>query len=116
MEITMETLGEKISLLREERGWTQEDLSIKSKVARRTIQNIEGGKVMSPGVDVVMAISKALGVSVGSILESEKNRAETILEIQSLLTQLSDDDLEIVKMTAEGRLELSQSEKAKKAE
>lgn len=42
------------------------------------------------------------------------NKATLILEIQSLLTQLSDDDLEIVKMTAEGRLELSQSEKTTK--
>lgn len=40
------------------------------------------------------------------------SRAQIILEIQALLTKLSDDDLEVVKMAAEGRLELSQSEKA----
>lgn len=108
----MENLGEKISLLRDSRGWTQEDLSVESKVARRTIQNIEGGKVMSPGIDVVMAIAKALGVSISYLIEEKQTRSEVILEIQDLLKGMSQDDLETLKASAENLITLSKSSKS----
>jgi len=37
-------LGERMKVLRRERGWTQEDLADKSKVSLRTIQRLERGE------------------------------------------------------------------------
>ncbi len=37
-------LGSHIKQLREEKGWTQEDLAAETGIGLRTIQNAEGGK------------------------------------------------------------------------
>lgn len=120
MEKTVETFGERISRLREAKGWTQEQLSVKSTVARRTIQNIEGMK-NSPSLDAVIEIARALGVSNGYLIEGSESeqspqarKALIIIDIQSILFELSEDDLETVKVMAEGRRTLSQSEKKAK--
>lgn len=96
MENTVETLGEKISRLRDARGWSQEKLAEESEVARRTIQNIEGSKVESPGIDVVLALAGALGVSIGFLVEGKATRAELILDIQTSLAALNEDELRAV--------------------
>ncbi|MBL7545606.1 MAG: helix-turn-helix transcriptional regulator [Bdellovibrionaceae bacterium] len=105
MEITMETLGKKISELRNAMGMSQEQLSAKSKVARRTIQNIEGGKVMSPGVEVIAAIAKVLNTSVSDIIGDKpvkSSKSDLILAIQASLTTLDHDQLKDVKANIEG--------------
>ncbi len=100
----MEKLGKKISRLRESKGLTQEELSFKAKVARRTLQNIEGGKVMSPGIDVISALAKQLDTTVSDIIgEKSKNdepkisKSDLILSIQDQLKNLNMKQLEHVK-------------------
>lgn len=94
--MTVETLGKKISRLRDLKGWSQEKLSLKAKIARRTLQNIEGGKVMSPGIEVVAAIAKQLGITVSELIEEKnpnKDRNEMISNIVLSLSALDYDQL-----------------------
>lgn len=95
----METLGKKISKLRDLRGLTQEQLSAKAKVARRTLQNIEGGKVMSPGVDIISALAKQLGTTVSEIIgekSADESKNELIAKIVIGLPALDYDELNAV--------------------
>lgn len=77
-------------------------------------QILAGKTAWSP--ETLDKIRSGLNCSLGELFHSEeepKQRTELILDVQSILNLLSDDDLEVVKMTAEGRLELSQREKSK---
>ena len=47
----------------------QDDLVIKSGVKYATLIKIEGGFVQKPGVQVVVKIAKALGVSIENLLK-----------------------------------------------
>jgi len=109
----MESLGRKISILRKTQGLNQEQLSIKSKIARRTIQNIEGGKVMSPGVEVIAAIAKSLNTTVSELIgeKNTKSKSELILEIQAGLTTLDYDQLKTISSAIEDLTELEISKK-----
>lgn len=44
----METYGQMIARLREERGWSQEELAQHADVPKRTIQDVELDKVKTP--------------------------------------------------------------------
>lgn len=48
--------------LREERGWSQQQLAIKAKIGKTTVSAIEKGIILNPGVDVAFKLSRALGV------------------------------------------------------
>lgn len=101
MENIVESLGEKISKARDAKGWSQEKLSTEADVNRRTIQNIEGNKVESPGIDVVLRIARALDLSISFLLEDRPTRGERVLQMQSLLMAMTDEDFD----TAEGFIE-----------
>lgn len=85
--MTVENLGKKISGLREGKGWTQETLSVESKIARRTIQNIEGGHVMSPGIEVIAALAYALGTTVGELLGENQSNGESKADLFFRITR-----------------------------
>lgn len=113
-------ISKRIVELRERKGLSQKDLGALAGVTAPAITMWETGKRFPRGKNL-KNLAKALGVSESSILDpnapealNSTDRATLILEIQSLLTRLSDDDLEVVKMTAEGRLELSQKDKINK--
>lgn len=99
MENTVEKLGEKIANLRNARGWSQETLAAESGVGRRTIQNIESGTTESPGIDSVIDLAQALGVSVAYLIDDKPTRGERVLVLQSKLLAMSEDDFETVEMT-----------------
>lgn len=44
----METYGERVAKLRDELGWTQEQLAEHTGIPLRTLQDIESGKVAKP--------------------------------------------------------------------
>lgn len=52
---------------REEKGMTQEELSIKSNVSRTTISKIESGEEVEVLAGTLQALSKALDVPVSKI-------------------------------------------------
>jgi transcriptional regulator with XRE-family HTH domain len=53
--------------LRRQRGWTQEDLCKKSKVAQNSISRLERDKAARPSIATVIALGKAFGVDPMSI-------------------------------------------------
>ena len=53
--------------LRWEKDWSQEQLSRRSGVSRKTIEHIENGTTLSPSVYTAIKLAKALSVSVEDI-------------------------------------------------
>jgi transcriptional regulator with XRE-family HTH domain len=53
--------------LRQRRGWTQEDLCKKSKIAQNSISRLERDKDARPSIATVIALGKALDVDPMSI-------------------------------------------------
>jgi transcriptional regulator with XRE-family HTH domain len=62
----MATVGERIKLVREARGWTQEKLADEAKISRGFLSDVEKhGKNIS--LDLLLRIATALGASVGHL-------------------------------------------------
>ena len=59
----------KLRTWRQERGFTQEELAKKAKVTKRYISQLETGHQENPPLPVLQRLAKALGVSVGELLE-----------------------------------------------
>lgn len=57
---------------REEKGWSQTKLSMKSGVAQTTISAIETGKV-NPTVKLLKKIAAAIGCRVGDLIDDESS-------------------------------------------
>ncbi len=66
-------VGDNIRFIREKRGWTQEDLSIKTKMSKTFIGDIERGQ-KSPTIISLEKIAKALRVKPSQLLEPESYR------------------------------------------
>lgn len=56
----MQDYGDRIRNAREERGWTQDELATRSGVPKRTIQEIENGRVMKPQRATDLKLRQAL--------------------------------------------------------
>jgi len=65
----MATIGENIKKLRTKQGLTQDDLAKKSGLKYSTLAKIEGDFVKKPGVQMVAAIAKVLGVSIENLIK-----------------------------------------------
>jgi len=84
-----QTLGGKIRKLREERGWSQAQLAMKSGVARSHIALIELKKLAHPRTDVFMKLARAFNVPIEELYQAagyevemkSMRRAETPEEI-----------------------------------
>ncbi len=50
--------------LRWKKGWSQQQLAQKSKVARSTIGGIENGKIKNPTIETVYRLSMALNADI----------------------------------------------------
>jgi len=61
-------LAETIKQTRENRKWSQIELSRNSRVSTRTIVDIEGGKQKTPREDVLIRLAKALDLDPGNLL------------------------------------------------
>lgn len=62
----------RLSQFREEKGWTQGELSEKSGVSRITINGIETGRIQVAKTDTLTKIADALGQTVTDIFFSAK--------------------------------------------
>lgn len=51
----------RIKTLREEKGWTQDELAIKSGVSRNLIARLESGNLQSTSTDTLFKLAQALG-------------------------------------------------------
>ena len=66
----METLGQRISKLRKEKGLSQEELANKFNISTQAISKWEND-YSSPDISVLLELSKILGVSVEYLLSGE---------------------------------------------
>lgn len=67
---TEKNLGEKIKALRQERGWSQAQLAIKSGVSRSHISLIELRRLLDPRADVLLKLAKAFNIPVEELYEA----------------------------------------------
>ena len=63
-------LGEKIKTLREERGWTQNELSRRATIARTNLASIETGKVKNPSTNTLLRLARAFGIRPEELYEA----------------------------------------------
>ena len=66
----MATFGERLKLLREERGWSQRELAERSGVPYFTIYRCERGTHGEPRVSMAAKLARALGVSLDLLADT----------------------------------------------
>ncbi len=62
-------LGQMLRMLREEKGWTQEELAEKASVERSYLAKLETGVKVNPSLAVLKRLAKSLRVPVTDLLE-----------------------------------------------
>jgi transcriptional regulator with XRE-family HTH domain len=62
--------------LRKERGWTQKDLSMKSKVSDVVISRIESGTTIVPEMITLSSIANAFGMELAELLSYQLDKEE----------------------------------------
>lgn len=67
----MESLGERIKVLREDRGWTQKELAQRSRITKSAISFYELGE-RKPSCDVLRILSRVFRVTSDYLLGMEK--------------------------------------------
>ena len=83
------TFSEKISALRKQKGWSQEELAEKLMVTRQAVSKWESAQSM-PDLDKLVQLSEALGVSTDYLLMgSEPSKEEVKNDLLSIISELS---------------------------
>lgn len=70
------TLGEKITELRERRGWTRAELGRQARIPRTTIVAYENGR-FTPKTEPVKRLARALGVSLAELAPEYQEHPDT---------------------------------------
>lgn len=73
----MENLGSRIQLLREEKGYTQEELAAMLFVSRQTISNYERNK-SQPSLEMLERLAGALDTDMASLLSAPRDKKRDI--------------------------------------
>lgn len=63
--------GKRIIALRQDRGWTQEELASISGISTRSISNIENG-VFSVTLDTIDKLARSYSVSISALFDFER--------------------------------------------
>lgn len=63
--------------LRVKKGWSLQQLSIKSGIGKSAINNFENGKTDHPSIETITGLAKAFNVSVDELFE--ENKPKTIV-------------------------------------
>ena len=83
------TFSEKISALRKQKGWSQEELAEKLMVTRQAVSKWESAQSM-PDLDKLVQLSEALDVSTDYLLMgSEPSKEEVKNDLLSIISELS---------------------------
>lgn len=91
-------IGARIKEIRTKRGFTQEQLSVKTNIALSTICRLENG-VNMPREENLEALSEALEVSIDAFFKFEHyegDRNSRIIKIFDMIHKLSDEEIIIV--------------------
>ena len=68
--------GQRVKKLRDERGWTQQELADRAGLTKDTISNHETGKRRDPPLSAVRALATAFGVPVTELLDEPATEPE----------------------------------------
>ena len=64
-----ETIGDKIKLLRNKQGLTQDEFARKSDLPYTTLTKIESNVITKPTIQTVMKIANGLGITIDSLIK-----------------------------------------------
>ena len=64
-----ETIGDKIKLLRNKQGLTQDELARKSDLPYTTLTKIETNVITNPSIQTVVKIANGLGITIDNLLK-----------------------------------------------
>ena len=64
-----ETIGDKIKLLRNKQGLTQDELARKSDLPYTTLTKIETNVITKPSIQTVSKIAQGLGITIDSLMK-----------------------------------------------
>ena len=88
----------KLRLLRKQRGLTIKQIAEMSGLSYRTVQSYELQDRTPAAIDNIIALSRALGVSVDYLIDNEVSAKEssTLSEFQEMFDQLNETEQETV--------------------
>jgi transcriptional regulator with XRE-family HTH domain len=89
-------LAENLKAYRTKRGYTQEEFSKLSGLARTTITNIESGEA-NPALDKLVQIANALNVGVDQLITKQKAQI-TLYKEEDILKEMRGEHVEILKL------------------
>jgi transcriptional regulator with XRE-family HTH domain len=94
----MTQLGERIKARRQELGWTQDDLAIKSGLSKGFLSDLENGK-RNVSANNLLDIARVLSVSLDFLMKGEaSNVSETEIQIpNTLLTLAKEENFTVLK-------------------
>jgi transcriptional regulator with XRE-family HTH domain len=72
-EVADVSLGEKLKLLRKEKGWSQDELAYHAQIDGRQVSRYENDRVM-PSIEVILKIAKAYEMSLDYLLLDDAPR------------------------------------------
>lgn len=61
-------LGMRIKFLRNERGWSQEDLALEANINKNYLSDLENGR-RNPSLDILERIANAFGMSLSELFK-----------------------------------------------
>jgi len=64
-----ETIGDKVKLLRNKQGLTQDELARKADLPYTTLTKIETNVITKPSIQTVMKIASGLGISIDNLIK-----------------------------------------------
>ena len=64
-----QTIGNKIKLLRNKQGLTQDELARKSNLPYTTLTKIETNVITKPSIQTVVKIAQGLGITIDNLME-----------------------------------------------
>lgn len=77
----MTTLGQYITSLRDEKGWTQRELAKRAGCSHTTINKLEGDAFKQPSLDLIIALSRAFKVPVASFVRAYQGKEPNFKEM-----------------------------------
>lgn len=77
-------LGENLKRIREGLGITQKELAERCGISDQQLSRLEGGSQRNPGIQTVVAICTALGVSIGELVHGEDEPEKTRYMLQAI--------------------------------
>ena len=89
-------IGDNLSRIRRSMELNQKELENLSGISRSQISRIESGDQKNPGIETLVALSTALGVSLEELVFGEQNPREAEYLLKSV-EELDDDDKRFAK-------------------